>query len=178
MVLITAIWQKLVWCGLVGGVAGLVFGVASLFQRTASQSYQTSLLGLAFDTLAGTLLGLVLLGVPASVWVLGKWAFHGGRQVELTTDAGKGAMVGSTAAVPGTIVGAAGGLFLGAIVLGCIHFLSAILGAPWFESISKHLVTWYIVAATVGGLIGFLAGTFLGSAVGAIWGGARSMSRH
>src|SRR5579863_1482845 len=105
MALITAVWQKLVWCGLAGGVLGLAIGVVGLFQRTAAQAGQPVAFDVAFDTLAGTLLGLILLGVPASLWVFGKWAFHG-RQVQVVAQP-NAAMVGSTAAVPGAIIGGA-----------------------------------------------------------------------
>src|SRR3954469_24561661 len=79
MGLITAIWQKLVWCGLSGGIIGILNGVWSLFHRTAGQAQQSVAADLIFDALVGTLFGLVLLSVPASLWVLGKWAFHGGK---------------------------------------------------------------------------------------------------
>jgi hypothetical protein len=72
----------------------------------------------------------------------------------------------------------AGGLFLAAIILGCIRFLCAITGASWFSSIISHLPIWYLSMAGAGALIGFLARTFLGSAAGAIFGGIRSLARH
>jgi len=45
MGLVSAIWQKLVWCALARGVIGLILGIVSLFQRTAAQAQQS----VAFD---------------------------------------------------------------------------------------------------------------------------------
>ena len=193
MGLITAVWQKLVWCGLIGGVLGILNGVWGLFHRTAEQAQQSGAADLIFDALVGTLFGLVLLGVPASLWVFGKWAFHGGKietavvaplvpgQVtthEVAHDAGHAAMVGSTAAIPGAIIGTAGGLFLAAMAL-CVLFLFSIIGITWYNDVvSNHLWSWFGVGAGVGALTGFLGGTFLGSAIGAIFGGVRALSRH
>ena len=186
MGLITAIWQKLVWCGLIGGVLGLLNAVWGRFHPAAGQAQQSIAFDLAFDAIVGTLLGLVLLGVPASIWVLGKWVFHGGRVEAVTAapshhvvdDAGHAAMVGSTAAVPGAILGAVGGLFLAAMAL-CVIGLFTLLGVTWYNDIVNHWMwAWFGTGAAVGALAGFLGGTFLGSAAGAIFGGLRGLSRH
>jgi hypothetical protein len=181
MGLVTAVWQKLVWCGLIGGVAGLIYGIAGIFRP--AQGQPSLPLDLTFDTLTGTLLGLILLGVPATLWITGKWLFHRGKPPADTTQrvvrgAGHAAMAGSTAAVPGAILGVAGGLVLAAVFVGCIHFVSEIIGADWYADLSRHLVACYSIFAFACGLTGFLAGTFLGSAAGAIIGGIRSLSRH
>src|SRR5579871_5147695 len=119
MGLITAIWQKLVWCGLIGGVIGLVFAMVDVFQGPGTGTEQSYLFNLAFNAIVGTLFGLVLLGLPSSIWVFGRWAFNGGKlprvparpaqQVTVSRDAvhtaGRAAMVGSTAAVPGAVIG-------------------------------------------------------------------------
>jgi hypothetical protein len=183
LILISAIWQRLVWCALIGGFAGLLKGIYALLHRSASEMDSITV-GLVVDTLVGTLYGIVLLGVPVSIWVLGRWMYNGHQLAPaasgnaLTQGAGHAAMVGSTAAVPGAILGIVAGLFIGALIVGCIQFLSAITGTPCFESVTRHLVIFYLCIGGVGAFIGGLAGTFLGGAVGALFGGIRSLTRH
>ena len=94
-------------------------------------------------------------------------------------EAGHAAMVGSTAAVPGAIVGGLGGAALATACLGVLWFFMLFTTLPWYDQVVKNwLVTWYLSFIAAGATIGLLAGMFLGSALGAIFGGIRSMSRH
>jgi hypothetical protein len=182
MSLMMTIWQKLVWCSLIGGVAGLVFGIAAIFQPS-SDGQQHIWSNLIFGAVLGTLGGLILLGVPATVWVFGKWVIHRGEHqnaalVERPNDAGRWAMMGSTAAVPGAIIGGVAGLALAGLAVTIIGLFS-IIGVPWYSEIMKdQKLLWFGLPTVVGAVAGFLGGTFLGSAVGAISGGIRSLSRH
>ena len=180
MRLMTAIWQKLVWCSLAGGAAGGLLGAIAYFQRSAAETQQSPLFDIVFATLAGTLLGLVVLGLPATLWVIGKWALsaHSNRPAEPARDAGHAARIGSVAAIPGAVAGAVAGVVLGAVLLGALLFLSLITGGPWFEQVSRHyLWVWFGSSAALGALTGFLAGTFVGGAAGAIFGGLRALTR-
>lgn len=179
MSLMMTIWQRLVWCGLIGGVAG----VAVAIFRPSSDGQQHIWSHLIFGAILGTLGGLILLGVPATIWVFGKWVIHRGEQqkaavVEQSNDAGRWAMMGSTAAVPGAIIGGVGGLFLAGLAVTVIGLLS-IIGIPSYDEIMKdQKLLWFGLPTLLGAGAGFLGGTFLGSAVGAISGGIRSLSRH
>ncbi len=98
---------------------------------------------------------------------------------DVVHEAGHAAMVGSTAAVPGLIAGALAGAALGAMCLYFLFFLMIFTAAPWYDNVVKHyLIVWFASFTGVGGAVGVLGGWFLGSAIGAIFGGIRSMSRH
>lgn len=181
MSLMMAIWQKLVWCGLIGGVTGLILGIVATIQMSNGQHDLST--NLSSGAIVGTFCGLILLGAPATIWVVGKRIVHHGRHqsapvVERPNDAGRWAMIGSTVAVPGAIVGGVGGLALAVFAVGIIGLFS-IIGIPWYNEIMKsQKLLWFGLPTVVGAAGGFLGGTFLGSAVGAISGGFRALSRH
>jgi hypothetical protein len=172
MALIAAIWQNLVWCGMIGGVIGLVLWVIARLWPTPGHPPPAVIPDLVFNTLGGTLFGLILLGVSASLWVVGKWVFHDRKTVP-ASEARRFAAVGSAAAIPLTLAGAAGGFLL------CLIIVSIVTLTPWAESLAKPAVRhWYIAATVIGGLIGFLTGTFLGSAIGALIAGLHAIFRR
>jgi len=181
MSLISQVWQKLVWCGWIGGGLGIVCGIIGLFQKSAGDVPQSIPFNLFFDAVIGTCFGLILLGIPASIWVAGRWIFRREKSSAATAppSALGGAMLGSTAAVPAGILGGLGGAALAAIILYCLYMFMLFSGATWYNDIVKHSpVAWYAWFIGIGGVIGVLAGWFFGSVLGAIFGGLRARSRR
>ena len=192
--MLMTIWQKLVWCGLIGGAIGLVFAVYASLQPGPNGQPQDWTVNLITGIVMGSLCGLILLGIPATVWTVGKRIIHGTPQPtavvsashpighptsgELKHDAGRWAMAGSTAAVPGAIIGAVLGLALAFLAVTLIGLLS-IIGVTWYSEIMKdQKLAWFGIPTLIGAGIGFLCAGFIGSAAGAISGGLRALTRH
>ena len=136
--------------------------------------------------LVGTICGMVLLGVPASLWTIGKWAFHRHPpsaavvpQHHVMQDIGKGAMAGSTAAFPAAMAGGVVGLAVCAFVLVGLLFIDVVtLVDPFAKVTLIGLLGYFAGSGGAGAVIGFMLGTFFGSAAGAISGGVHALLRH
>ena len=121
-------WRNLLWCGMIGAAIALVISVINVM-RTAPAPGNSPGIDIAAGVMVGIVMGVLLLGIPSCLWTVGRWMFASPQHQttpnaapvaqtapvvagQLAQDASHGAMVGSTAAIPGAIAGGLGGFLL------------------------------------------------------------------